>query len=390
MFSQTANTVPTTKFRFIPVYFRPDLSRAGSLRSIYQQLIAKTISQTRDWLTNCVADVPEMVFEGLDLDFCRLMVPGLTTPEEECKAFEGDLWEIIRAIHQAVANTKWLFLLDEMYRIEDEDTKEALARHLLELLDEENPDRLKQKLRSHLAVIITCFKDHLEQFIPHKPDVAIGPVRNPIKPIYLHVFERADAWRVIKPPFKDILDLELMDEVADRIYKITGGHPLLLQSAMSDLWSDAEVGKAIDVSHVQDRVPTWSTKHPEMYRWIGDIISKNEMVRPVLELLTEDRVWEHSQLVEALKGFSASLQFGHQLRDALQMLKSFGVVREIRKRYEISGELFQEWFEPLSKSGSEDQAQYVFKGDTLFIHKPQGDVEISDFQKGYSSSPESS
>ncbi len=346
MFSQKANDVPTTTFRFIPIYFKPDPRKASSPRSIYQQLINETLSQTKDWLMNCVANVPKMVFD--DLNFVpRLMESGPTTLDEDYRAFEGDLWEIIKATRHAVADTKLLFLLDEMYRIEDENTKAALARHWFELLDEENPD--KERLRSHLAVIITCFKDHLEQFIPRRPNAPMWPI-HAIEPTYLQVFEQADAWQVIKIPIKDTLGLELTEEVTDEIYNLTGGYPLLLHSTMSDLWMDTEMKKVVDINCVRRYVPTWSNRHTEMYRWIGDIISENQMLSPLFELLlSEDKIWERSKLTEALQGLAINLRYGHQLRDALWILKSLGVAREVRENgYQISGELFRDWFEPLS------------------------------------------
>jgi hypothetical protein len=363
MFSQKASTAPTTMFRFIPVYFKPDLRKTGSLRSIYQQLIDETISQVKKWLTNCAADVPPTVFD--DLDFPRRLIgPGPTMPEEDCRAFEGDLWEIIKAIRHAVASAKLLFLLDEMYRIEDQNIKETLARQWFELLDEENLQ--KEALRSHLAVVITCFKDHLEQFIPRRPDVAIGPIRDAIEPIYLRVLEKADAWQLMTPPFKETLDLELPSEVADEVYKLTGGHPLLLQSAMSDLWVEAQTKGTVDVGCVQDYIPTWSGRFPGMYRWIGEIISENQVLGPVFKLLlTGDKVWERAKLTEALKGLPVNLRYNHQLRYALLMLSSLGVVREVRRyTYQVSGELFRDWFEPLS-TAHVDESNYRSQTDQL-------------------------
>jgi len=366
IFSMKAATVPDTMFRFIPIYLKPDLRRAGSLRSIYQQLIAETVSQTKDWLENCVADVPESVLD--DLEFSRRVMAGSgpTRLDEDYRAFEGDLWEIIKAIRQAVANTKLLFLLDEMYRLEDGNTKEALARHWFDIFDEENLDQ--EKLRSHLALVITCFKDHLEQFIPRRPSVAMGLVRghNAIEPIYLQVFERVDAWQVMKPPLKDTLDIDLADEVADEIYNLTGGHPLLLQSVMSDLWIDARKKKQIDIAWVHRYVPAWSRRHPDMYRWIGDLISENQMLSPVFELLmTGDEVWELTRLTKSLKGLPVSLRFNHQLRDALRMLRSLGVIYEVQRHtYRISGALFREWFEPVP-AARVDEMNYRVQIDEL-------------------------
>lgn len=344
---------------FVPVYFKKDVGRAHSLRDVFCQIIDAAVSQVKE----CLQEYPSTAkYSAIrELDFKRWVNAGLDVdmpPEEDLKAFEKDLWQIVGAIRYTINNARLVLLLDEPYML-DETLRSDFGWCLLKLLGDEDPTRVN--LRAHLSLIIAYIRDPMEHFTLTGPNVTPDLIRayGAIEPIYLHVFERADAWQLMKTPFKYTLAQELTDEIAYTIYNFTGGHPLLLQSVMSDLWTEAETGKPIDIAYIQDYLPVWSKRHREIRRWIADMISENPMLRAVFELLLIRYESKLTDLAKELKALPVSWLYSYQLRDALLILQSLGVVREVEKQeYEISGELFREWFKPLLPAGV-NEANYV-------------------------------
>jgi hypothetical protein len=343
-----ANNGPFTVFPFIPIYFQSDLRRLGLAKDIYQHLLDVTIAQTQDWLgRNRAADRPEVGEVVKKLPLISLRLPGSVDREA---AFELALRDIIGAVHPvAYANTKFLFLLDDVFCIENKDEQRAFVKYWLQLLDNERDELLS----SNIAIIITCLKHFLDQFGLRKRDAAMGlPVGyDAVESIDLEVFKQQDSCEVVYLPFKDTLNLDLTGEVAAEIHDLTGGHPHLLQSAMSDLWIDAAMrGEQIDPAYVQNHETDWRRECSEIYRWIQEMVDSNRDENPVLGtvlslLVTEDRIWKQTTLAKTLKKHPGDSWSRHRLRDALQALKSWGVVCEVgNDEYRVSGRLCQEWF----------------------------------------------
>ena len=335
-----------TQSRFIPIYFEPHLGRPISIRSVYRQLIDDTISQTKDWLTGCMGDVPE-VRRVLEAFISPLMITKSVQLDgnEACGDFEKDLNLIISTILYAVGNTRLLFLLDHIYCIEDKSVQKAFIQHWLQLLD--------TKL-GFLAVIVTSVRDFLGQFDLRRPDVSMGLVSGHqiVVPTYLCVFEQVHSCQVVKIPFKETLSVELPDEVANEVHNLTGGHPYLLQSTMGDLWTDAKTGKPIDIACVQSCIPAWIDRYSEICNWIDKTISdpalSDQALDDVFQWLLNGKVWKMTDLRKALEGSPVGLG---KLRKALRILRCLGVVCEVGEQaYQISGELFREYFRPVSEA----------------------------------------
>jgi len=324
-YSEKANA-DQSKLHFIPIYFAPGLS--DSLRGTYQRLIYKTISQTRGWLRNCVGGGSEEVFNRRLNPLLCLEGSGRTT--NDFRALQTDLIRIIEAIQYATDNTKLLFLFDRIFRIEDKDCRIAFVKHWFELLELED-------VGPHLAIVI-CSRDVWEvrsaDYLP--------------APIGLCVFKQNDSCQVMNLPLKDTLNLELTNEVADKIHNFTGGYPLLLQSAMSDLWDNAREGKPINIACVQNYFDEWTytTDFCErICRWVDEMISEDQTLNDVFKQLRTGEIRTREDLAPE----GSHVNKG-RLRVALKKLQCWGVVCEMEKHvYRISGELFREWFfEPRS------------------------------------------
>jgi hypothetical protein len=334
---------PTTS-RFIPIYFEPHTEESVSIKSVYRQLITDTISQTRHWLMNCKGDVPE-VRRVLEAFISPLMITESVQLDgnEACGDFEKDLNVIISTVLYAVGNTRLLFLLDHIYCIEDKSVQKAFIQHWLQLLDTKF---------GFLAVIVASVRDFLDQFDLRRPEVSMGLVSGHqiVVPTYLCVFEQKHSSQVVQIPFKETLGVELSDKVASEVYNLTGGHPYLLQSAMSDLWADTRAGKLIDIGYVQSCIPAWIDRHSVICDWIDGMISAHEELGmgDVLQWLLNGKVWKITELGKALEGLPISLG---KLRRALRILGYLGLVCEVRKQaYQISGELFREYFRLVSET----------------------------------------
>lgn len=331
---------PTTS-RFIPIYFEPDWRSPVSIRTVYQKLITDTIFQTKDWLARCRGDVPE-VGRFVDAYISPIMISKSVQLDgnDACSDFQMDLGLIIAAISNAVGNVRLLFLLDHIYCIEDKSVQKAFIQHWLQLLD--------TKL-DFLAVIVTSVRDFLDQFNLRRPDVSMGLVSGHqiVVPTYLCVFDQEWSCKVVKTPFKETLGVELSNEVAKEVHNVTGGHPYLLQSTMSDLWTDAKTGKPIDIACVQGCIPAWIDRYSEICDWIDRMISDQEL-DDVFQWLLDGKVWKMTDLCEALKGSPVSRG---KLQKALRILRFLGVVCEVEgEAYQITGELFREYFRLISEA----------------------------------------
>jgi hypothetical protein len=350
-------SAPRTLDRFspviVPVYFKPDLRKSSTLRSVYAQLVDDTSSQIKEWLEISFDSLPENALRKLD-QACRLIeTTHSTTPSEDFIALDLTLFHLLETANYIVPNIKVVFLLDDIYRLENDDVREAFARHWFEVLDEENTSH--DLLRSYVIVVITCLIDHVDQFFPRKSNTMVGPIRDPIQPIYLRVLEQQDAALIIRLPFERTLGISIADEVVEEVYQLTGGHPLLTQDVMNDLWFDV-VNESHEISAhlVQDHALEWSSgeRHSNIYRWISEVICQRPILRPVLELLTSNEgSHEQAALLQELEKQPDGLRFNHQILDALRMLECLGVVRkESGQAYGISGTLFKTWFTPLISS----------------------------------------
>lgn len=343
-----ASTSPT----FIPVYFQPNLRKAEYITHIYQQLIDQTISQTYIWLKKCLDNTPEMLLE--DLRYLNVLERPWPTPldkdyeEKASELFNRYLWEIIVTIRPVITHFKFLFLFDEIYDIKNKATRETVARHCFEWLDEGNPHTAR--LRSHIALIITCLYPSLKQFVSHRPNEALP---KSLRKIYLCAFKRPCVLQIIEEPFKKIYGDELDPNLADQIYSIVGGHPLVLQKVMIELWDEAQEG-TINVEQVRQYIPESITQYNEIYGRIDHMIHENKMVAPVLALFSKGEELERTVIFRTLGGKPIGGRWRHQLREALKILTTFGVIHEVRTNtYQINGQLCWKWFQPFFNENHE-------------------------------------
>ncbi len=347
------------------VYFKPDLKHTATLRSIYRQLIEDTVREAGDWLWQSSALSPKELTKMLQiLQACRISKAyHPTTSDEDWVVFENAMWHVIQALLPAAPYLRIVFLLDDVYRIENDDVKQTFVRNWFDFLDEENSSY--ELLRPYLTIVIACLMDHVEQFVLRRPNVTAGPVRNPIEPIYLRVLNQEDVRLLIRWPLEHTLGIVPTDEVVNEIYVLTGGTPWLIQEILSDLWLDiATNSKTLDLACVQGHVNglVAGAKYVEVRHWIEDVVYQKPVLGPVFQLLAaDDRAWKLAALRQELSKQPIGLRRSHQVQDALRTLESLGLVSEEPDLgYRISGALFRIWFNPLTVDPVNFQA-YVGK-----------------------------
>ena len=329
------------KFTFIPIYFQPKHKHI-SLKEMYLQLLIETKIDILHWVEINQKNRFQTACQDLDTDY-RISNVLASDEKEILRAFEGDLWEIIKVVKQNIKKPKLVFMFDGLhYDNQIPLVFRAFVEHWLELVDSNYHNKT---LYPYISLIVSCLNDYVNQYIYSQNEgsnPALFSGNKTIQPIYLCVFQRTHVVEMLR--YTNIE--QVSDEIIDELYSLSGGHPYILNNIIEDISHDIQEYKiTITLEYLQGLRSSWNHNFLEIFRWIRKCICRSEMTLAMFELLVSSpHAWQRRDLFTKLSDSSTGHRFGYELDQSLRLLQILGVVREVKSdMFEISGKLCYEY-----------------------------------------------
>ena len=174
-------------------------------------------------------------------------------------------------------------------------------------------------------------------------------------------------------------DDHLSEEIAEEMYCQTGGHPCIAQYILHELWDELE-GELEDatVENVRESAETFDERTRHFSTWAGTLgRSGNDVYR---FLAGQETPVTYPAIRRHFGNMTAT-----SLQSTVDALLYHGLVhcrgRGSRRRYQIAGQMYRDWFLSAGKLGTTEQpetdqtpagAPIVIHGDYIAGDKPTG------------------
>jgi len=178
-------------------------------------------------------------------------------------------------------------------------------------------------------------------------------------------------------------DNRISEEAAEEVWRQTGGHPCMAQYILHELWDELEgelAGELADatVGDVQDIAETFDDRTRHFSTWTETLGRPGHDVYRFLA--EQDAPVSYPAIRQRFSEMPST-----SLRSTVDALLYHGLIhcygRGRRRRYEIAGQMYRDWFTSAGKLGMTEQpetvqtlteAQIVAQGDYVAGDKPTG------------------
>lgn len=165
-----------------------------------------------------------------------------------------------------------------------------------------------------------------------------GSPFNMLAKVPLGILSAADVDSLIAAGFRDGIP-----EVAkERLVALTGRHPYLLQGVLQKLWR--RDGEDVDGEDVQREAASFQREHNDFARWLDVFDGLARMVYAYLSAQAERGV-APAELAGRLSTAARRVISEGEVKDALTVLVTHGVIEQDGAHYRISGTMFRDWFD---------------------------------------------
>jgi hypothetical protein len=306
---------------------------AGTYFPVYLALIPAMLSDEGAWLlTLYEAIYTAMLSGGFSAERLPPPAPDAQTRDQPAAIRAWLLGTALPRLHQLLRGGRRLVLLLD-------DAQEWLHAIDSGALPSDTPAFLHALLHPRLAMILTF--DTAAETELHR----LSPLVHPANTHRLH-FLTADALAALYPG----PDAEIVEQVAAKIHRLTGGHPALAQHAGGLLW-ERTGSRMISLSDVQAVTAALYTESGRYYRALWGTLTLNErltltavaglLYRSPLTAVTPEQieVWlvetDYRLDLTAIHAAIRSLEYREILAHQIGDMVGVGIV--------IAAELLQKW-----------------------------------------------
>jgi AAA+ ATPase superfamily predicted ATPase len=168
-----------------------------------------------------------------------------------------------------------------------------------------------------------------------------SPLENILLYQQLHVFSQEESMKLINEPTGS----KIPYEVARRVYQETGGHPFLLQYLMSELCEHADWTQ-LTKENVDEAIEKFHKERRDFERWWGNFNREDWRVYDALCQVDHASVDDLNKLLNAHSDDGKRLEVKKpKIIDALRILTTNGLIREIDGKYALAGRWPAAWYQ---------------------------------------------
>jgi hypothetical protein len=240
-------------------------------------------------------------------------------PGYEYQTFQKNLDKAFDALkHQYGPDWKVILLIDELDAAVSKLPNDQFFQNLRNL-------DMESRFNRHFRLIVTGVKDMADLILAGSP-------LNQLSNEFLRVLTVEETKELVQKGFSPDSAYDLSS-----LYKLTGGHPYLLQGILEIMWDKKE--EEWSKQKLRKAGKTFLKKHRDFKRWLDTFSPCEKAV--------------YKCLAEALQG-EANIGYIRsktdpllhpEIEDALQVLSYHGLIDDRDEDYpEIAGTLFKEWF----------------------------------------------